>query len=155
MTSTDVRPHTPTLTRATIVRLPGVLTYVLLTGKQPFTHPRTDDQMEVMRRIVDQNYQIPFPPYISAEAKNMILGLLERRPVRRLGCAIEDLKGHPWFKKFDWDALAARRMIPPRQSKDDAAKRVRDLMNKERKGVKVPRESPEDLREALKIFEEF
>jgi len=133
----------------------GVLTYVLLTGKQPFTHPRTDDQMEVMRRIVDQNYHISFPPYISAEAKNMILGLLERRPARRLGCVIDELKLHPWFKKFDWDALAARRIIPPRQSKDDAAKRVRDLMNKERKGVKVPRESADDLKEALRIFEDF
>ena len=131
----------------------GVLMYVLLTGKQPFTHPRTDDQMEVMRRIVDQNYHISFPPYVSAEAKSLILGLLERRPARRLGG--DKIRSHPWFKKFDWDALAARRMIPPRQSKDDAAKRVRDLMNKERKGIKVPRESAEELKEAMRIFEDF
>jgi cGMP-dependent protein kinase 2 len=131
----------------------GVLMYVLLTGRQPFTHPRTDDQMEVMRRTVDQNYHISFPPYVSAEGKSLILGLLERRPSRRLGGA--DIRAHPWFKKFDWDALAARRMIPPRQSKDDAAKRVRDLMNKERKGIKVPRESPDELKEAMRIFEDF
>lgn len=131
----------------------GVLMYVLLTGKQPFTHPRTDDQMEVMRRTVDQNNHISFPPYVSAEAKSLILGLLERRPARRLGGV--DIRSHPWFKKFDWDALAARRMIPPRRSKDDAAKRVRDLMNKERKGIKVPRESPTELAEAMRIFEDF
>jgi hypothetical protein len=46
-------------------------------------------------------------------------------------------------------------MIPPRRSKDDAAKRVRDLMNKERKGIKVPRESPTELAEAMRIFEDF
>lgn len=137
----------------------GVVTYVLLTGKQPFTYPRTDDQMEIMKRIVDHSYQISFPPYVSHVAKSFVLGLLERRPSRRLGCLpgrAEDIKRHAWFQDFDWDSLAARKMIPPRSSKDDAAKRIRELMNSERKGLsKVPKESVEDLREANRIFEDF
>lgn len=47
----------------------GVLMYVLLTGRQPFSTPKTDDPMVVMRRIVDENYQIKYPPYLSAQAK--------------------------------------------------------------------------------------
>ena len=47
----------------------GVLMYVLLTGRQPFSTPKTDDPMVVMRRIVDENYQIKYPPYLSASAK--------------------------------------------------------------------------------------
>lgn len=47
----------------------GVLTYVLLTGRQPFTNPRTDDPMIVMRRIVDENWPIAYPPYLSTAAK--------------------------------------------------------------------------------------
>ena len=47
----------------------GVVMYVLLTGRQPFSTPKTDDPMVVMRRIVDENYVVKYPPYISAAAK--------------------------------------------------------------------------------------
>ena len=47
----------------------GVLLYVLLTGRQPFSSPKTDDPMVVMRRIVDENWHFKYPPYLSAPAK--------------------------------------------------------------------------------------
>jgi cGMP-dependent protein kinase 2 len=47
----------------------GVLMYVLLTGRQPFSSPKTDDPMVVMRRIVDENYVIKYPPFLSPAAK--------------------------------------------------------------------------------------
>lgn len=47
----------------------GVLLYVLLTGRQPFSSPKTDDPMVVMRRIVDENWHIKYPPYLSPAAK--------------------------------------------------------------------------------------
>ena len=47
----------------------GVLAYVLLTGRQPFSSPKTDDPMVIMRRIVDESFQIKYPPYLSAAAK--------------------------------------------------------------------------------------
>ncbi len=47
----------------------GVLMYVLLTGRQPFSSPKTDDPMVVMRRIVDENWHIKYPPYLSPAAK--------------------------------------------------------------------------------------
>lgn len=47
----------------------GVLTYVLLTGRQPFSSPKTEDPMVVMRRIVDENYIIKYPPFLSSAAK--------------------------------------------------------------------------------------
>jgi hypothetical protein len=43
--------------------------YVLLTGRQPFSTPKTDDPMVVMRRIVDENYQIKYPPYMSPNSR--------------------------------------------------------------------------------------
>ena len=46
-----------------------MLAYVLLTGRQPFSSPKTDDPMVVMRRIVDDNWHIKYPPYLSAAAK--------------------------------------------------------------------------------------
>ena len=47
----------------------GVLLYVLLTGRQPFSSPKTDDPMVVMRRIVDDNWHVKYPPYLSSQAK--------------------------------------------------------------------------------------
>jgi cGMP-dependent protein kinase 2 len=47
----------------------GVLLYVLLTGRQPFSSPKTDDPMVVMRRIVDDSWHVKYPPYLSSQAK--------------------------------------------------------------------------------------
>ena len=108
----------------------GVLMFVLLTGRQPFTTPKTDDPMEVMRRIVDEHFQIGFPNYLSDAGKDLMTRLLERKPGRRLGMLAgkaEDVKKHAWFVGFDWGALAAKKLVPPRMPKDDAAKRIRDL----------------------------
>ena len=137
----------------------GVVAFVLLTGRQPFTFPKSDDPMVVMRRIVDDEFVVKYPPYITAAAKDLISRLLERKPTRRLGALAGragDVKRHKWFEGFDWDALAARKMAPPRQPKDDAAKRIRDLATQERKhGMRPPKETPEELMEANKVFEDF
>ncbi len=38
-----------------------------------------------MRRIVDDNFAVKFPPYLSPAAKDFVLRLLERKPTKRLG----------------------------------------------------------------------
>ncbi len=79
----------------------GVLTYVLLTARQPFTSPKAADPMEVMRRIVDDRWPIRCAPYMSVEAQDLVTKLLERKPVKRIGCfqgRAADIKKHPWFK---------------------------------------------------------
>eukprot|EP00955_Chlamydomonas_euryale_P033178 347290-Chlamydomonas_euryale.AAC.1 len=87
--------------------------------------------MEVMRRIVDERWPIRYAPYMSEESKDLVSKLLERRPVKRIGCfqgRANDIKGHAWFRGFDWEALASRRMEPPRKPKDeDSAKRKKEL----------------------------
>ena len=39
----------------------------------------------VMRRIVDDNFAVKFPPYLSPAGKDFVLRLLERKPTKRLG----------------------------------------------------------------------
>jgi hypothetical protein len=42
--------------------------------------------------------------------------LLVRATSRRLGCmagGVAEVKQHPWFRGFDWDALAQRRLKAP------------------------------------------
>ncbi|EFN51455.1 hypothetical protein CHLNCDRAFT_49225 [Chlorella variabilis] len=136
----------------------GVLTYVLLTGRQPFSSPKTDDPMVVMRRIVDESFVIKFPPYISPAAKDFVLRLLERKPTKRLGMLqgkARDVKQHRWFEGFDWEALSARKVPAPRKPRDDAAKRIRELAESERKQRAQPKETPEEVAEAEAVFAEF
>ncbi|CAG9463429.1 unnamed protein product [Pedinophyceae sp. YPF-701] len=135
----------------------GVLMYVLLTGKQPFSSPRAPDPMVVMRRIVDENWQIKYPPYLSPAAKDLISRLLERRPAKRLGMLqgkANDVKKHKWFDGFDWDALAARKMPAPRVPKNDAAKRLRDMAEQEAR-QEAPNETMEELQECQLVFASF
>ena len=50
------------------------------------------------------------------ELKDFVKRFLVRAPNRRMGCmqgGVAEVKQHPWFKGFDWDALAARKMKPP------------------------------------------
>ncbi|KDD73798.1 protein kinase [Helicosporidium sp. ATCC 50920] len=136
----------------------GVLAYVLLTGRQPFTSPRTDDPMVVMRRIVDDKFVVQYPPYMSAEARDLISRLLERRPARRVGMLqgrASDIKRHPWFAGFDWEALEARRMPAPRKPKQDSEKRIAELAEQERRERHMPRETDEEIAEAEEIFKDF
>ncbi|CAK0742420.1 hypothetical protein CVIRNUC_001395 [Coccomyxa viridis] len=136
----------------------GVLLYVLLTGRQPFSSPKTDDPMVVMRRIVDDNWHVKYPPYLSAPAKDLISRLLERKPTRRLGMLngrAGDIKRHKWFDGLDWDALEARKMEPPRLPKEDSAKRLRELTDNERKQKREPKETAEELQDCEMVFADF
>ncbi len=41
----------------------------MLTARQPFTSPKTEDPMEVMRRIVNERWPVRYPPYMSDAAR--------------------------------------------------------------------------------------
>lgn len=137
----------------------GVLMYVLLTARQPFSSPKTHDPMEVMRRIVDERWPVKYPPYSSPEAKDLISRLLERKPAKRIGMLqgrAADIKNHKWFAGFDWAALAARRMEPPRQPKEsDHSKRKLELEESHKADPEVPPMTPDEIRDAEQIFKDF
>ncbi|GIL55372.1 hypothetical protein Vafri_10921 [Volvox africanus] len=138
----------------------GVLMYVLLTGRQPFSTPKTDDPMVVMRRIVDENYQIKYPPYLSQAAKDLISRLLERKPAKRLGmlnARALDVKNHKWFESLPWEELEARRMAAPRKPKEaDSSKRLKEMVENEKKTAgKTPKETPEEQQECEMVFADF
>ena len=50
------------------------------------------------------------------ELQDLVKQLLVHNPLQRLGMqkgGAADVKAHPWFAKFDWDAFAAKRMKAP------------------------------------------
>jgi len=54
--------------------------------------------------------------YFSPEAKNLMQGLLERDPNKRLGSSTQDasdIMSHPFFRDINWQELREKRIQPP------------------------------------------
>merc|ERR1711871_656290 len=88
----------------------GMLLFEMLTGLPPWY---TKDRKQLFDSL--RNAPLVFPPHVSREARSIISGLLNRNPAERLGSTddSEDLKNHPFFATTDWNALLARRIMPP------------------------------------------
>ncbi|XP_048414922.2 serine/threonine-protein kinase N2-like [Stegostoma tigrinum] len=89
----------------------GVLIYEMLVGECPFPG---DDDDEIFDSIV--NDEVCYPQFLSTEAISMMRKLLRKNPECRLGAGdqdAEDVKKELFFKEMDWEALLARRAIPP------------------------------------------
>ena len=73
----------------------GVIMYILLTGRPPFNG---SNEEEIMKKIVVGQYEMSRYPWgiVSDEAKDLIKGLLEINPNKRLSAL--DALNHKWFK---------------------------------------------------------
>lgn len=91
----------------------GILIYEMLVSHTPF-YRSGEDQMEMYRRIVSGH--VRYPSHLTPDAKNLISRLLELQPSRRLGSSkagAEDIKAHPWFANFEWQALHDKKLRAP------------------------------------------
>ena len=76
------------------------------------------------------NEPVTFPDDIplSEEAKDFVLGLLNRDVNQRLGFneqGFKRLQGHAWFKDYNWDAVENKQLEPP--FKPDVSRITRGL----------------------------
>mmetsp|Transcript_4720 Transcript_4720/g.17838 ORF Transcript_4720/g.17838 Transcript_4720/m.17838 type:complete len:962 (+) Transcript_4720:82-2967(+) len=92
----------------------GVMMHEFVVGPLPFGRD-SEDQLELFREILEAALQ--FPSYVVDQPSIAIVtGLLERTPELRLGASVQgakEIKEHPYFGDFDWDALAGRYMPAP------------------------------------------
>ncbi|KAF0719309.1 Aste57867_1122 [Aphanomyces stellatus] len=86
----------------------GTLLYEMLTGWPPFFDK---DVQKMCDNILHQPLAFPSRFGLSAHAKSLIRGLLERDPAKRLDEA--GLRAHPFFGPIDWAALEAKQVRPP------------------------------------------
>ncbi|XP_034274213.1 ribosomal protein S6 kinase alpha-5 isoform X3 [Pantherophis guttatus] len=93
----------------------GVLMYELLTGASPFTvDGERNSQTDISRRILKS--EPPYPQEMTALAKDLIQCLLMKDPKKRLGCgsgSADEIKQHSFFKKINWNDLAAKKVSAP------------------------------------------
>uniref|UniRef100_A0A6B2L3F5 non-specific serine/threonine protein kinase n=1 Tax=Arcella intermedia TaxID=1963864 RepID=A0A6B2L3F5_9EUKA len=89
----------------------GCLIYEMVTGIPPFN---ATTAQEVFDNIINWKHTLPkalslIKEYFSEEFMDLIEGFL-CEPEKRLGCDIEVVKRHPFFKSINWDNL---RSHPP------------------------------------------
>jgi calcium/calmodulin-dependent protein kinase I len=74
----------------------GVIAYALLCGFPPF-YTNTGDEQELANKIADAAFEFPSPWWdrVSNSAKDMISGLLEKDPTKRL--TAEQMLEHEWM----------------------------------------------------------
>ena len=91
----------------------GVLIYEMLAAESPFYEDGIE-QFELFRSITEDEY----PPVddISADAEDLLEGLLRKDPTDRLGSLAsgeKDILKHPWFDGMSLTKLRERRIEPP------------------------------------------
>ncbi|XP_056627655.1 ribosomal protein S6 kinase beta-2-like [Triplophysa dalaica] len=101
----------------------GALMFDMMTGSPPFT---AGNRKQTTEKILKCKFNLP--PYLTADAKDMIKKLLKKNPAQRLGSSkadCEDIKKHHFFRHIKWDDLLNKRIEPPYlpslQSDDDVS----------------------------------
>jgi RAC serine/threonine-protein kinase len=85
--------------------------YEMICGRLPF-YNRDHDVLFTLIMVED----VKFPRNISNEAKQLLGGLLEKSPQKRLGGGIDDVREimvHPFFASINWTDLVNKKIIPP------------------------------------------
>ncbi|CCD26408.1 putative protein kinase YPK2 NDAI_0H02340 [Naumovozyma dairenensis CBS 421] len=87
----------------------GILLYEMLTGLPPYY----DEDVPRMYRKILQD-PLRFPDGFDQDAKDLLIQLLNRDPLRRLGCnGADEIKSHPFFSQLSWKRLVSKGYIPP------------------------------------------
>jgi serine/threonine protein kinase len=94
----------------------GVLLYEMIVGVPPYF---STDRQKLFENI--QGGPLKIPHTMNPEARNLILMLLNRNPMKRLGAGprdSEEVKEHEFFKGTNWDDVIQRKLpVPPAKAK--------------------------------------
>eukprot|EP00708_Paratrimastix_pyriformis_P002252 GAFH01000994.1.p1 GENE.GAFH01000994.1~~GAFH01000994.1.p1 ORF type:complete len:518 (-),score=151.53 GAFH01000994.1:570-2123(-) len=121
----------------------GTLLYEMLTGTPPFYVE--DNTQEMYQRILSGS--LAFPPYLSAEARSLLQGLLQRDVHLRLGSGpsdAEEIKRHPFFRSVRWADVFARRYQPEFVPHTDSIESVANVDPSFLKEAPTDDDDPED-----------
>lgn len=82
----------------------------MIAGIDPFSD---EDPMMVYQKILKG--KIKFPSGFDSNAKSLVKHLLEADLTKRYGNlkgGVTDIKGHRFFKGFDWEKLISKQLSP-------------------------------------------
>ena len=89
----------------------GAMLYEFVCGRVPFGEEEEDPYI-VLKNVVDD--ELVFPEFFREESdcKTLIIKLLQKDPAARI--SLHDIKRDKLFRNFDWNALMACTLKPPR-----------------------------------------
>ena len=90
----------------------GIMLYEFMCGGVPFGEEEEDPYV-IYERVIER--KLVYPSFVDPRmpSKPMIEQLLSKNPAMRTGGSVANLKSHPWFQGFNWDALTNRQMPTP------------------------------------------
>lgn len=89
----------------------GVVSYEMMVGRLPFY---SIDHDILFEKILNEDVRVPVR--LSPEARSLLLGLLVKDPIQRLGGGPDDAKEimvHKFFAPIDWELLLQKKIPPP------------------------------------------
>eukprot|EP00731_Ephydatia_muelleri_P022455 Em0015g38a len=92
----------------------GCVLYKLFKGHSPFRVQHAKNKEEIDQLTLDQD--IIVPTNASQELIDLLCGLLEKDPAKRLGCkgrGSEELKELPFFRSVNWEDVLSKKVRPP------------------------------------------
>ncbi|CAK9087486.1 cGMP-dependent protein kinase egl-4 (Egg-laying defective protein 4) [Durusdinium trenchii] len=104
----------------------GIFAFELLSGHPPF---ESSYPMQTYQKIMRGINKVAFPPKCKGSAEDLIKSLCKSEPSERLPMkkgGTRNLKTHPFYKGFDWNAFETMRMPAPYQP---SVTSKRDLSN--------------------------
>ena len=95
----------------------GVIVYEMLCGFTPYTeHGNVVNEMQICRNITNPDFSFAFPSWLGARSKDLVMRLLTRDAVERLGCGgggVRDVMAHPLYETMDFEQLLCKQVQPP------------------------------------------
>ena len=94
----------------------GVVLHELLTGSNPFRRRGEKSKVDVFKRIVRVEFEIPAQITGGSLSTDLIRRLLVRDPKMRLGNlanGTDDVRNHSFFSNMDWKKLVRKELSPP------------------------------------------
>ena len=87
----------------------GALLFEMLTGLPPhYDRNRSKMNWKIL------NEELEVPSYISKSAQEILLGLLDKNPERRLGAnGVQEIKSHAFCSKINWNSFLNKQVKPP------------------------------------------
>jgi serine/threonine protein kinase len=86
----------------------GTLIYEMLESRPPYF---ADNRDQIYKNILKQN--LTFSSSLSPEVKELLTGLLQRDPKKRLSVS-EEIKAAKWFKKISWKDAEEKKLPVPK-----------------------------------------
>ena len=136
----------------------GILLFEMLCGIPPFYCDNTERMYDL---ITNAELRFPKRVQLSEEAKDLIKNLLIKKQDKRLGAkkGFEEIKSHPFFKGFDFDALLNKKLdapfIPKLSGKLDVHNFDEEFTSEEIATSVIPEKNLEFIKRNQDQFDEF